>query len=105
MTRRVIVFIDKGKAYQTSEFNGDKAELEQFGSADHCDKNWEEIETEFRMVETLDQFVETNGRAQGYYHSCIANDQIILPVVCVSGEFVTGTHIREIKENLLIEER
>jgi hypothetical protein len=103
MTRRIIVFVDNGKAYQTPEFNGDKAEFEQFGSTDHCDKNWEEIEAEFLAVKTLDQFREASNKVQGYYHSSIAG-QSILPIVSVSGEFTTGIQIREIKENLLIEE-
>jgi hypothetical protein len=103
MTRRKIIFINIENAYETPEFNGDKEEFEKFGSADWCDKNWSEIETEFKNVKTLEEFKAASIRAQEYYHSSIAG-QSILPVVSVTGKFGKGMELREIAENILIEE-
>ena len=80
MTRRTISFIDSaGQSFETPEFNGDKEELEKMGSADWCDKNWPEIESEFLNVKTLDDFRAASSRAQGFYHSSIAG-QSVLPI-------------------------
>ena len=105
MTRRKIVFIDSTGSYETPEFNGDKKELERFGSADWCDKNWPEIEAEFLNVKTLDEFKAVSNRVQMYYHSSIAG-QAVLPVIPVpeGSKFKTGTELQEIVENVLKEE-
>lgn len=78
MTRRRILFIDtNGKQYLTEEYNGDKSELASFHSADSCDKDWEDIEMEFRLCKTLDEFQTTDKRAQSYYHSNLGPNEYI----------------------------
>jgi hypothetical protein len=102
MTRRTLIFIDEaGQSFITPEFNGDKEEFEQFGSADSCDKKWVEIEAGFQNVKTLEEFKAANAIAQRYYHSSIAG-QSILPVV--KTDTAIPVDVRKINENVLIKE-
>jgi hypothetical protein len=86
MTRRRILFRDTELecCWITPEFNGDKTELLQFGSADSCDKDWAEIYEEFRNVKTLPEFEKMNAQAQKYYHSSIAKNITIFPIENIS---------------------
>lgn len=78
MTRRRILFINTdGKQYLTAEYNGDKSELESFHSTDSCEKKWEDIEAEFRLCNTLDEFNETDKRSQAYYHSSLGANEYV----------------------------
>jgi hypothetical protein len=105
MTRRKIVFSTGGAAYETPEFNGDRAEYKQSKTPNLCSKDWSEIEAEFAAVESLDQFIEASARAQGYYRSSISGQCTFLPVLPTSGNFPEGVQLREIKENMIVEER
>jgi hypothetical protein len=75
MTRRHLVFYDDetGYYYSTPEFNGDKSEMEAFGSQDSCDKDWPDIVLEFEGVKSLTDFKAASERAQGYYHSFLGD--------------------------------
>lgn len=76
MTRRQILFIDTdGRQYLSTEYNGDKTELRMIGSADSCDKDWADIEAEFERCDTLADFLATDKRAQGYYHSRLGDGE------------------------------
>jgi hypothetical protein len=81
MTRRYIVFYDdeSGYYYSTPEFNGDKSEMETFGSQDSCDKDWTEIVFEFEGVDNLNKFKTASEKAQSYYHSFLG-DTTPLPI-------------------------
>jgi hypothetical protein len=75
MTRRYLVFYDEetGCYYSTPEFNGDKSEMEAFGSRDSCDKDWPDIVREFEGVATLEEFRAASDKAQSYYHSFLGD--------------------------------
>jgi hypothetical protein len=75
MVRRYLVFYDNetGYYYSTPEFNGDKSEMEAFGSRDSCDKDWPDIVLEFEGVKNLKDFKAASERAQGYYHSFLGD--------------------------------
>ena len=104
MTRRTISFIDSaGQSYKTPEFNGDKEEFEKMGSADSCDKNWPEIESEFLNVKTLKEFSDASIKAQRFYHSSIAG-QSVLPIMPATNIIRAGTELRMIADNILIDE-
>jgi hypothetical protein len=81
MTRRYLVFYDgeTGCYYSTPEFNGDKTEMETFGSQDSCGKDWPDITLEFEGVDTLQKFKAASDKAQGYYHSFLGD--YTLPVI------------------------
>lgn len=70
MTRRQVYFIsDTGKVYVSDEFNGDRGELERFGSRDTCDKDWPEIQDLFGGVKSITDFLHAAYAAHGCYHS------------------------------------
>lgn len=72
MTRRAVVFMDQdGTRYITEEFNGDKVEFETFfpDSCDKCTRDWREIAQLFNACACLDDFVNANKEAWGYYVS------------------------------------
>lgn len=72
MTRKRFLFTNHdGCQYITAEYNGDKYEFEDIGSADSCDRSWCEIESAFRRCRTLDEFRETDRKMQAAYHSSI----------------------------------
>lgn len=76
MTRRYVVFIDEnGSCYITTEFNGDQEEFLKYRSMDSCDKNWNEILSEFDNVKTIDEFKKANEVAQSYYHSFLGKQE------------------------------
>jgi hypothetical protein len=79
MTRRIVAFTDPETriTWKTPEFNGDRAEFalkDGVCGLDHCDKDWNEIFTEFDGVTTLDQFKAASEKAQSYYHSCLGSE-------------------------------
>ncbi len=55
--RRIIFWNSDNKIYVSDEYNRDKAELEQFGSRDSCDKTWPEILEPLDSVTTLVDFI------------------------------------------------
>jgi len=82
LTCRKVLFRDvkSGNCYLTPEFVGDKSELSQFKDGDSCDKDWDEIFTEFKNVKTLDEFKKVSEQAQGYYRSYPKGTRRAFPV-------------------------
>jgi hypothetical protein len=105
MTRRRIIFRDKtmGILYSTPEFNGDKAEFEQFyGNQQHrdsCDKDWNDILQErFAGVKTLKDFITASDAAQLDYHSFLGVE--VLPVEQIKNAgVITADEIYEVTEH------
>jgi hypothetical protein len=79
MTRRKVLFRDAEHecCWVTPEFNGDKAEFQNMGSWDSCDKGWAEIFEEFKNAKTLPEFEKASARAQKYYHSFLPGGEIL----------------------------
>lgn len=75
MTRRQVYFWDKstGKFYVSPEFNGDKSELLKVGSADSCDKDWEDFMYDLRHTSSLFDFMRVIHMIYGSYHSSIGD--------------------------------
>lgn len=78
MTRRQVYFYTPatGTYCISDELNGDKKELELFGSSDTCDKTWPEIMEDLSKVHTLPQFMKTLSKIEHYYHSSISGTYI-----------------------------
>lgn len=78
MTRRRVIFWNNdNKAYVSDEYNGDKTELEQFGSSDFCDKTWPEILELLNGVTTLVDFMKAISRINRCYHSRLPGAELV----------------------------
>lgn len=78
MTRRRVIFWNSdNKTYVSDEYNGDKTELEQFGSSDSCDKTWPEILELLNGVTTLVDFMKAISQINRCYHSCLPGVELI----------------------------
>lgn len=73
MTRRQVLFhsAQDGRYYMSDEYNGDKVELELVGSADSCDKTWDEMMEDVRASKGLWGYMQLLHKLDGYYHSCL----------------------------------
>ena len=78
MTRRQIFFFNPqtNTYYISEEFNGDKSEMQRFGTVDRCDKDWDEILEELREISTMDQFLPAISRISDYYHSSLSTSPL-----------------------------
>ena len=76
MTRRKVIFYnDLDNTWLISEaFNGDKAELEQHGSADYCDGNWADFMEAMNGVNNLVGFLDVLSMIWRSYHSSFPDE-------------------------------
>ena len=74
MTRRRVYFhhdLPTAAYFYTEEFNGDKAELEQFGSSDKCSMTWAEMLQILKGVATAASFLDAVSAIRNSYKSAI----------------------------------